>query len=197
MFKKTLLALIATTFLATQTTDSSLSIEIEEPLKGISVYHLIDQANGCIIGSLTVSEGQLIEELGEIAEIYGDEMPADLVSTLTEISTVYKTVSFADQTIFFVGDLYIAPEYREHGYAQFLMNQVCTSLTTDDARCLLVVVPDPFELDENRTVKSLKDEVTYSDKKAKLVRLYEKCGFTKHTTHGIVFMTYNYNEKNA
>lgn len=100
----------------------------------------------------------------------------EVVELINLIPNVKNELTTSLEQVVLLGDLYVHPKYRGHGYAKLLMQKTCQEIFSTTQANFIVLVPEPFEY-ENNMQKSLRGTLEYEEKKDRLVKLYKSMDF--------------------
>ena len=125
-----------------------------------------------LICSLVTSPGGTFNIFDSPAfqQIDTSTLPPSVLHLITAVKAIKE--KFDLNQIVIIGDLYVQPIHRGKGHAGHLLQETCTHLLNSDNTKTVVLIPDPFEY-ENGAQITLDD----NDKKLKLMKLYQRCGF--------------------
>jgi GNAT superfamily N-acetyltransferase len=159
----------------------SLKLAIQELGMGMQSYSLLAPDGSCVC-SLTATQGSYLVIFGSplFDSMDTSQMPSEVPHLITAVKAI-KT-SHGLNKVVMVGDLYVSLVHRGKGYAHHLLKETCTHLFRQGFKTI-VLIPDPFEYEDGKQ-KLLPDE----DKKQKLVKLYQNCGFKKDNEDKTIFM---------
>lgn len=111
-----------------------------------------------------------------LANIDKSTLVPEVLELVYLISSVKSNLTPALEQVMMLGDLYVDPKCRGQGYAKQLMEKTCEEIFSTTQTRFIVLVPEPFEYEENRQ-KSLKGTLEYEEKKEQLIKLYRSLGF--------------------
>lgn len=150
-------------------------------------YYFVSNKDNVHIGSVSVSNGSLLVPYTTLSEEKLAMLPQEIVAALKPlIKTLHAIGLEKAATTGVIGDLYIHPQYRNNGYARTLLQHVCEQ--ESQRYDLLILIPHPFEVENNALVMLEQEEFTARQKQ--LINLYEKCGFALKTIDGAICYMY-------
>ncbi|MCX5924584.1 MAG: GNAT family N-acetyltransferase [Candidatus Dependentiae bacterium] len=106
--------------------------------------------------------------------------PPEMQSSIVAVKAIKAKYDLND--VVMISDLYVSLAHRGNGHAHHLLEETCEHLFSNGTKAVMLI-PDPFEY-ENGRPKSLADD----DKKQRLVKLYQSCGFKKNDDGTALFM---------
>ncbi len=114
--------------------------------------------------------------------------------TLKKNDQILGFISYAKMPVlntYFLHTLYIFPEHRNKGNAEYLVRYVLQTLQKQKIDAVYIQ-PGPFELDYPPRPYSVPTALEKEEKLQQLIKLYEKCGFKKaHAPTKVANMLYN------
>ncbi len=131
------------------------------------------------VGALSITSMQLLSIFDSPVFTSIDNIlhhPQEVRNLITLVQIVKSQLNKSLENIVVLGDLYIFPKFRGHGYANPLIQKVCKEIFSTTETKFIAVSPDPFEY-ENGLQKSLHETPDYESKKARLITLYLRNGF--------------------
>ncbi len=123
-----------------------------------------------------------------------EKLISNIELTLQEDNHILGFISYAKipiLNIYFLHTLYIFPEYRNRGNAQYLVRYVLQILQKQNIDTVYVQ-PGPFELPHHYPPRPYPAPASKEEELQRLVKLYEKCGFKKtdSATQSVVNLIY-------
>lgn len=172
--------LISLSLLTTHPMDP-LKLEIKELKDGTHSYSLVTP-EGSSAAILTTIQGSQLDIFSSSAfdNIDISQMPPEISHLITGVKAIKSKHDL--NKIIMIGDVYVPLAHRGKGYAHNLLEKTCANLFNQNTQTI-ILIPDPFEYKDNKQIV-----VNDEDKKQKLVKLYESCGFKKDNENKVIYM---------
>lgn len=174
-------------------TDVTLYVKKQEFMPGMSFYSLaceLPNGKSVLIARAAIVAGNFIEKsfaaIKQAAE--ANTIQQDEILELLQYEDIFKDMQQNTAQVAIISDLYVEPAFRNQGMAHLLLEVICAELTNQQTFTTALLVPSPFELNEQGMAQSQRHQESFAGDKNRLIALYSKFGFECHTVGTTVYM---------